>query len=316
MNTLLREKCINLKAPLLITGETGTGKSHLARDIYRQSSIHQEKFLTVHLATLKEDLLESELFGHKKGSFTGALENKSGYFQEVGTGTLFLDEIGELSLEAQKKLLYVMEERKFTPVGGSASLDFRGRIIMATNRNLKQMVESGLFREDLYYRIKVFHLELSPLREDKKQLREMIQTLFNELKERHSSPYARLSNEAMELLMSRNWKGNIREIKNALEFALVMSPKNVIESADFPHDQNEVILPEEVNALAGFPEDFHQSQELFEKVFLESMLAKNGGKVNETARRLGISKTTLIQKARKYGINTLKMRAEAFDFAA
>lgn len=318
MTTLVPEKCINLKAPLLITGETGTGKSYLARDIFNQSQIYKEKFLTVHLATLKEDLIESELFGHKKGSFTGAVENKNGYLYEVGAGTLFLDEIGELSLEAQKKLLYLMEEKKFTPVGGQKACDFRGRIIMATNKNLEEMVKSKLFREDLYYRIKVFHLELSPLRKDKKLLTKEINNILGSLKKQYHAPYTILGNEALEYLLTKEWRGNFRELKNALEYAVVLGRKNMIEVTDFPGEVclKEKDFTESTDILDGFPEDFHASQELFEKLFLESWLLKNTGKVNETARRLGISKTTLIQKAKKYRINTLKMRADCSDLAA
>ncbi len=316
MSTLIREKCINLKSPLLITGETGTGKSYLAREIFNQSTVHKDRFLTAHLASLKEDLLESELFGHKKGAFTGANENKNGYLQDVGRGTLFLDEIGELSLEAQKKFLYLLEEKKFTPVGGSLGVDFLGRIIMATNKNLKQMVAAGLFREDLYYRIKTFHLELAPLHHDKKQMELVINKIFEQLKKDHHCPYASLSEGAVEYLLKKEWKGNIREMKNALEFAIVMSSRNVISKDDFPEEKSAHENQKVVGLNGDFPDDFHQSLELFEKIFLESMLTKNGGRVNETAKRVGISKTTLIQKARKYGINTLKMRAEALDFAA
>lgn len=175
-------KYLNIKAPLLITGETGTGKSYLARELFNQSSICKEKFLTVHLASLKEDLIESELFGHKKGAFTGALENKAGYLFEVGTGTLFLDEIGELSLEAQKKLLYLMEEKKFTPVGSNSALDFRGRIIMATNQDLKQLVSERRFREDLFYRISTFHLQLKTLRDDPEVMLKTIQNILENSK--------------------------------------------------------------------------------------------------------------------------------------
>ena len=179
------QKLINISSPLLITGETGTGKSVLAKKIFSEAKIHREKFLTVHLASLKEDLIESELFGYKKGAFTGALECKNGYLKDVGNGTLFLDEIAELSLDAQKKLLYVLEEKKFTPLGSTSAIDFRGRIIMATNRNLEQMVKEGLFREDLYYRITVFKLELSKLTHDEACFADSAHFIFKELKNKY-----------------------------------------------------------------------------------------------------------------------------------
>ena len=179
------KKIINLSAPLLITGETGTGKSKAAKEIYNQSIIFKEKYLTVHLASLKDDLLESELFGHKRGAFTGAVESKNGYLRDVGRGTLFLDEIGELSLDSQKKLLYLLEEKKFTALGSTEAVDFNGRIIMATNKNLKEMVQNGLFREDLYYRISIFELKLPSLRSDKNLLKSSIHEMFHVLKNNH-----------------------------------------------------------------------------------------------------------------------------------
>lgn len=211
-----------------------------------------------------------------------------------------------------------MEEKKFTPVGGQVAFDFRGRIIMATNKNLEDMVEKKLFREDLYYRIKVFHLELSPLRENKEMLKNEIKNIFEALKKEYHLPYAMLGSEACRYLLNKEWKGNFRELKNALEYAIVLGKKNTIEASDFPLETKPrgriSVVP--VDLLEGFPENFHEGQELFEKLFLESSLLKNTGRVNETARRLGISKTTLIQKAKKYRINTLKMRADHSELAA
>jgi DNA-binding NtrC family response regulator len=315
MNQIHLQKFINLSAPLLITGETGTGKSYLAKEIFEQSKIYREKFLTVHLASLKEDLLESELFGYKKGAFTGALDCKNGYLKDVGRGTLFLDEIGELSLEAQKKLLYLLEEKKFTPLGSTQSLDFNGRIIMATNKNLKNMVRDGEFREDLYYRISVFQLHLPSLREDQKLLQQSIYEILSKLKMQYEKPYAILSEEAHHFLLNEKWKGNFRELKNSLEYALVMSEGRQLKVSDFPSKVTSVTLNPE-SFLDNFPCDFGESLELFEKMYLRAILEQNGGKVNETARKLGMSKTTLIQKAKKYEINTLKMRADASVLAA
>lgn len=309
MNQKNLQKFINLSAPLLITGETGTGKSFLAKQIFEASSVYREKFLTVHLASLKEDLLESELYGHKKGAFTGALDCKNGYLRDVGKGTLFLDEIGELSLDAQKKLLYLLEEKKFTPLGSTQSIDFCGRIIMATNRDLKTMVRNGEFREDLYYRVCVFQLALPSLRENMQALHQSIYEIFNQLKVNYQKPYSILSDEALSFLLLEKWKGNFRELKNSLEYALVMSEERRISVNDFPKRTLHVMKP--TSFLEDFPCDFGQSLEIFEKMYLQAVLEENCGKVNETARKLGMSKTTLIQKARKYEINTLKMRADA-----
>lgn len=316
------QKFINLKSPILIIGETGTGKSFLAKKIFSESQIYQEKFLTAHLASLKEELLESELFGHKKGAFTGAIEAKNGYLKEVGKGTLFLDEIGELSLDAQKKLLYLLEEKKFTPLGSTLPQDFHGRIIMATNKDLKAMVKKGDFREDLYYRISVFELKLQSLRENVDVLKKSIQDIFNQLKMTHSQPFSYLSMEAMDYLLKQEWKGNFRELKNAIEYSLVMSDGRRIEVSDFPVKDEDTKLRANNSSdsieewIGSLPHDFNQSLEVFEKMYLECVLEQNGGKVNETARKLGMSKTTLIQKAKKYQINTLKMRSDASLLAA
>lgn len=319
MNQRHFQKFINLSAPLLITGETGTGKSFLAKKIFEASRIYKEKFITAHLASLKEDLLESELFGYKRGAFTGAIEAKNGYLRDTGNGTLFLDEIGELSLDAQKKLLYLLEEKKFTPLGSTQSQDFCGRIIMATNKDLKILVEKGLFREDLYYRVAVFKLELQSLRENPEVLKTSILDLLAKLKMTYQRPHLYLSEEAQAYLINNPWKGNFRELKNTIEYAVVMSEERQIKTSDFPLNSPSVeTLPvvQEKRFIESFPQDFNQSLELFEKMYLEAILEKNGGKVNDTARRLGMSKTTLIQKAKKYHINTLKMRSDASVLAA
>jgi DNA-binding NtrC family response regulator len=319
MNERMLQKLINLPAPLLITGETGTGKSFLAKKIFNSSRIHKDKFITAHLASLKEDLLESELFGYKKGAFTGATDAKNGYLRDVGSGTLFLDEIGELSLDAQKKLLYLLEEKKFTPIGSTQSQDFCGRIIMATNRDLKSLVRQGLFREDLYYRVAVFKLNLPSLRENQEILSDSIIDLLSKLKTVYQRPHLYLSEEARAYLLANPWKGNFRELKNTLEYAVFMSEERQIRTSDFP--QNTPTLDpgpknQEKGFIESFPCDFNQSLEIFEKMYLEAILVKNGGRVNDTARRLGMSKTTLIQKAKKHRINTLKMRADASVLAA
>ena len=310
------KKFINLSAPILIRGDTGTGKSYLAQEIFSKAHIHKDVFLTVHLASLKEDLLESELFGHKRGSFTGALENKSGYLKEVGRGTLFLDEVGELSLEAQKKLLYLLEEKKFTPVGSTHSIAFEGRIIMATNKNLEQMVKDKTFREDLYFRMSVFQIELKPLHADLEKLNHLIEHLFNKLKIEHRKFSAELTPELKKFLLNHQWAGNIRELKNSLEYALVMADSSLVKPSDLPTLQKHSFAFEmnsQDQFFKMFDDDFNASLEKFEHLYLEKIFDKYQGKVNLTARKLGISKTTLISKAKKYGINTLRLRANASE---
>ena len=315
MNQSLFLKLINISSPILITGPSGTGKSQLALKIFNRSRIHRDQFLTIHLASLKEDLLESELFGHIKGSFTGATETKFGYFKNVGSGTLFLDEIGELSLESQKKLLYILEEKKFTPIGSTVALPFQGRLIMATNKNLKNMVKEGSFRADLFFRLNVFHLELDSINTNKEILLFELHKQFEGMKTQFHKEDLKLSSEVESLMINFTWKGNYRELKNCLEYLVVISDGPIIKKEDLPEwflnelNPNQAITNNDF--ISHFPQDYSLAIENFEKWYLMAMFERFSGKVNETARILGISKTTLINKARKYQINTLQMRAEA-----
>lgn len=315
MNLSLLTKLININSPILITGPTGSGKSQLAHKIFKRSRINRDQFLTLHLASLKEDLLESELFGHKKGSFTGATENKLGYFKDVGKGTLFLDEIGELSLESQKKLLYLLEEKKFTPVGSSTAQDFQGRLIMATNKDLKAMVKDGLFREDLFFRLNVFHLELEPINANREKLLNELHKQFERMKVLYQKDRLELSSELESLMLNFTWKGNYRQLKNCLEYLVVISDGPSVVKEDLPDWFLNELSPKQATSesdfISHFPQDFNLALENFEEWYLKAMFERFSGKVNETARILGISKTTLINKARKYQINTLQIRAKA-----
>lgn len=316
MDVNLYNKFLNLSLPILITGETGTGKSKLAKNLFDQSHIFKEKFLTVHLASLKNELIESELFGHCKGAFTGAYDQKIGYLQAVGKGTLFLDEIGELEMETQKKLLYLLEEGKFAPVGGTQSLEFKGRIIMATHRNLKQMVKDGLFREDLYFRIKSYELRLPRLSNKTSDLKVLIFEVFNDLKIKHEKMNLVLDQNLIEKLVQHRWRGNIRELKGTLECAVVMADSNYIsdielESGEFDSDndkskQSKILMDQ-------LPDNYRDALDIFERYYLRKKLIEYGGHVTLTAKNLGISKTTLIYKTKKYQIDTLRVKLEAKD---
>lgn len=315
MNQSLMSKVTNINTPILITGPSGTGKSQMAQKIFNRSRINRDQFLVLHLASIKDDLLESELFGHRKGSFTGANENKAGYFQAVGKGTLFLDEIGELSLESQKKLLYVLEEKKFTPIGSTVALDFQGRLIMATNKDLRAMVKQGNFREDLYFRLNVFHLELDPINKDKEKLLRELHRQFEVMKNVYKKNDLLLGQEIESLMLNATWRGNFRELKNCLEYMVVVSDGKELKKEDFPEWFLVELKPNQAknenDFISHFPQDFNQALESFEEWYLKAMFERFSGKVNETARILGMSKTTLINKAKKYQINTLQIRARA-----
>lgn len=307
MNKLNLYKYYNLDSPILINGESGTGKSCIANEIYSKSSINKTKFLTMHLASIKEELFESELFGHRKGAFTGAIENKIGYLEAIGDGTLFMDEIGELSLEAQKKLLYLLEEKVFVPVGGTSTKIFKGRLIFATNKNLAELVKMGTFREDLYYRLLIFQLTIPPLRDNILKLRKKINHFFNLFKNKYQKNTAELTIELEEFLEGYNWPGNIRELKNCLESIVAMSESIQIGVECLPLWITEKNNEENIKKMNG-NSYYSQAMEQYEEYYLRQMLLKYGGRVNETARQIQISKVNLINKAKKYQINTLKMR--------
>ncbi|MDD4975205.1 MAG: sigma 54-interacting transcriptional regulator [Bacteriovorax sp.] len=315
MKQSLISKIININSPILITGPSGTGKSQMAQKIFNRSRINREQFLVLHLASIKEDLLESELFGHRKGSFTGANENRLGYFQAVGKGTLFLDEIGELSLESQKKLLYVLEEKKFTPIGSTTALEFQGRLIMATNKDLRAMVKAGSFREDLFFRLSVFHLELDPINKNKEKLLIDLRHQFEGMKNLYQKNHLKLGKEIESLMLNATWRGNLRELKNCLEYMVVVSDGLELKKEDFPEWFMSELKPNQAQSendfISHFPQDFNLALESFEEWYLKAMFERFSGKVNETARVLGMSKTTLINKAKKYQINTLQIRARA-----
>lgn len=302
-------KFINLSSPVLITGESGTGKSHLARALFDHSSIHRQCFLTAHLASLKDELFESELFGHKKGSFTGALESRAGYLESVGSGTLFLDEIGELSLLAQKKLLFLLEEKQYVKVGEHRPRNFEGRLIIATNRDLHSLVERGEFREDLYYRLMLFELPLAPLRADRSLLSDKIEQCYEDQKKRYQKKSLVLSSEVKQAWLAHPWSGNYRELKNCCEFAVAMCFDRQVEMRHLPpwffKGQNNL---RSEKLWQG--DNYHEALEKFEEIFLKQKLQHFGGRINHSASQMGISKTALLYKCKKYGIDHLAMRAQ------
>lgn len=283
--------------PVLILGETGTGKSFLAREIHKKSKQNQNKYIHLNIASLNKNLFESELFGHIKGAFTGALTSKKGFCEDVGFGSLFIDEIGELSLEQQSKLLTLIDEKKYFQVGSCIERKFNGRLIFATNRDLKKMVSDGSFREDLYFRLRFFEVELDSLR-DKHNLFQIIIDEINTTKIRYNNMRVLFPVTVLNKLFEYSWPGNRRELKNTVEY-LFMLDKPRLDVDDVPS----WIRSENRNMINKSESSYHLALESFEKAFFKRILAKHEGKINVTAQVAGISKVTLISKLKKYGIN-------------
>lgn len=228
---------------VLITGESGTGKELVARGLHALSPRKHRAFIAVNVAALPDTLLESELFGHEKGAFTGAVDARRGLFELADRGTIFLDEIGEMPLSTQTKLLRVLEQREFLRVGGEKPIRVDVRIVAATNQDLRQRVATGDFRRDLYYRLNVLRIELPPLRERREDIPLLVRRFIREVSARHDRPFVGISREAMRILMDHHWPGNVRELRNLVESMVVLAPGRVIEPGDIP--------PEVRNPAAG-----------------------------------------------------------------
>jgi DNA-binding NtrC family response regulator len=284
-------------ATVLITGDSGTGKELVARAIHSRSHRRGRPFVAVSCAALPESLLESELFGHEKGSFTGAYAQKKGKFEFANRGTLFLDEIGEMSANIQVHLLRVLEEKAFTRVGGNEEIKVDVRIISATNKDLKKAVVSGEFREDLYYRLNVVTIELPPLRERREDILLLAKHFLNKFALENQKEVAGFSPGAMEFLLRYDWPGNVRELENAIERATIVAKNSLIEVADLTHQS----LSLAHSALPG------ESLKEMEKNHILNVLCETGGNYSEAARILGITRMTLYNKARKHSLDVKKI---------
>jgi DNA-binding NtrC family response regulator len=223
-----------VEATVLVTGESGTGKELVARGIHALSPRRHKSFIAVNVAALSETLLESELFGHEKGAFTGAIDSRRGLFELAQGGTIFLDEIGEMPLSTQTKLLRVLEEREFFRVGGEKSIRVDVRVIAASNQELRRLVEMGDFRRDLYFRLNVLRIELPPLRDRKEDIPRLVAGFIEEASTRHDRPFVGISDEAMKILQAHDWPGNVRELRNLVESMVVLAPGRRIEARDIP----------------------------------------------------------------------------------
>lgn len=287
-------------ATVLITGESGTGKSLLAREIHDSSNYCDGPFIEVHCTTLPSELIESELFGHEKGSFTGAHKTKQGKIQQAQGGTIFLDEIGELPPNGQAKLLRFIQEKVIDPVGSNRSINVDARIIAATNKNLSQMVEDGTFREDLYYRLNMFECLVPSLRYRKDDIPVLIKRFLEEIRSRQNLPYDLvIPDELMERFLNYSWPGNVRELKNTIERLCFLAHKGNLSAHDLPKsfDQEETKRDEQVQQYGGEMISLEELERRHIKYVLEH--EKN---LDKAAEILGITSVTLWRKRKQFGL--------------
>ena len=285
------KKVAQTDASVLILGENGTGKEVVARTIHRLSHRHKKAMIKVDLGALAESLFESELFGHKKGAFTDAKEDRTGRFEIADGGTIFLDEIGNLSLATQVKLLSVLQNRQFTPLGSSKSYDFDTRVISATNQPLYEMVSNGDFRQDLLYRINVVEIELPPLRNRKEDIPLLANHYLDIYAQKYQRPGLKIEDRCLSQLSGYPWPGNIRELQHAVERAVIMASSRVLKSDDF-------LLSKPTRAV---PQDSLNMEDVEKEAILKA-IEKYDGNLSKASEELGMGRTTLYRKIKKYGL--------------
>jgi two-component system response regulator AtoC len=291
----IAEKLADTATTLLITGESGTGKDQLARWIHERGSRREAPFLKIDCASLPPELIESELFGHERGAFTGAVARKQGRLEMAEGGTIVLDEVAALSPGAQGKLLRVLEERTFERLGGTATLRMDARLMALTNADLPRIVADGRFRDDLFFRLNVLALPVPPLRERRSDIRPLAEHFLARLGALHGHPDATLSAEALDLLESYTWPGNLRELKNAIEHALVFTKQAELTPANFP----EIVR---AARKGSGPSASLRSLEEIEREAIHATLEATHYKIGHAADVLGISRKTLLDKRKKYGL--------------
>jgi two-component system response regulator PilR (NtrC family) len=282
---------------VLITGESGVGKEVVARTIHAHSRFSDNVFLPVNCSAIPENLLESQLFGHVKGSFTGAVSSQEGLFQRARGGTIFLDEIGEMPLSLQPKLLRVLEEKVILPVGSTNPVKVNVRILAATNRDLNAEVEAGRFRDDLFYRLNVFEINIPPLRKRLDDLPGLVEHLIQRHNQEMNTTYKGVDSATMRILMSFQWKGNIRELDNVLERAMILGDGEWIKPAELPGQQTG-------GGEFNYEDSLSAALDLYEKSHIERTLNKAGGDKMLAAELMGLSLSTLYRKLEKLGIES------------
>jgi DNA-binding NtrC family response regulator len=307
------EKVAETDATVLVRGESGTGKELVARELHERSS-HRRRgsFVAVNCAALPSELIESELFGHEKGAFTGAAARRRGKFEQADGGTLFLDEIGDMSANVQAKLLRALEERRVERLGGNESIPVDVRIVSATHRPLEQEIERGGFRADLFYRLQVVTIEIPPLRERREDIPQLAQVFARQAAERYGLPTRVISPPALRKLVEYGWPGNVRELRNAVERSLILAEGGEVTADDLPveiggasksaKEPTSAPTANPGDLAVPFTTDFREDRREFERRYIARCLEETGGNVTRAAAILGMHRQSLQHKLRELGL--------------
>jgi len=296
------EKVASTPARVLITGENGTGKELVARAVHRNSVRADKTFVEVNCAAIPGELIESELFGHMKGSFTGAIADRPGKFEQANRGTLFLDEIGDMSMNAQAKVLRVLQDNVITRIGGAKPITVDVRVLAATNKNLEQEIAAGRFREDLYYRLNVVPIHVPPLREHREDIPALVEYFVSMLSEREGFTPRRVGQSAMERLMSLDWPGNVRELRNTVERMLILATGPELSAKDVDRLAGARVADESGFASLTSMKTFEEFKEAAERAYLLSKLREFDWNVSETARAVEMPRSNLYKKIERYAL--------------
>jgi len=303
------QKVAHLDATVLLTGETGVGKDLFARLIVANSERKHKKFVAVNCGSIPETLLESMLFGHKKGAFTSAIRDQIGYFEEANGGTIFLDEISETSLTFQTKLLRVIEDKTIRKVGDIIDIPLNIRILTATNKDLKEEIKEGTFRKDLYYRLNVIEIHIPPLRERLDDIEALALHFMEGYAQEYKKPLKGIARETMDILLKQYWKGNVRELKHAIEYAVIMTTHDILLPADLPAQLFTDTETGEEAATGYLDLDYANAKAVFEKRFIDHLLTKTNGDVFKASRLSNMTRQNLHKKINRYHFDTGFYRA-------
>ena len=315
---LSMERIARASSTVLISGESGTGKERMANVLHNYSQRSGKPFIKVNCAALPEGILESELFGHEKGAFTGAMAQRAGRFEMAHTGTIFLDEIADLTPLVQAKLLRVLQEREFERVGGMKTIKVDVRIVAATNKSLAQEVHTGRFREDLFFRLNVITIEIPPLRERIEDIPLLASKFLHKFSRQNQRTGMKISPEVMDCLISYSWRGNVRELENLIERLTVLAPADTITIEDLPQEilnADPIVSAKPSSDLREF-KTLRQARADFEKDLIEQTLQSCNGNVTASSAILGIARKNLQEKIRKYSIDIQRFRGQHTDTEA